>query len=112
MHNHGESKQGTWMMWAMMLCCALPVIWVVLFGAGGNALGTPAWIIFGGIVVMVVVHFFTMSRSHTKNHDIDPVCGMKTSNSTLKYDYHGKSYYFCSIHCKDQFIAHPGDYID
>lgn len=43
---------------------------------------------------------------------IDPVCGMAVSDESIKADYQGKSYYFCSDHCREQFIANPGNYVD
>ena len=123
MPNNNENKQSSLMMWVMMLCCALPLISIALFGAGGGALGIPTWVIVGGVIVMIAVHFFTMRSSHNKCHDkkndktgeknnIDPVCGMKASNDSFKSDYKNKVYYFCSIHCKEQFVSHPCDYID
>ena len=50
-------------------------------------------------------------KSKKKGH-IDPVCGMELSGDMFKADYQGKSYYFCSDHCKEQFIASPADYVD
>ena len=47
-----------------------------------------------------------------KNNDhVDPVCGMKASGDLLKADYLGKSYFFCSDHCKQQFEKDPETYI-
>jgi uncharacterized membrane protein YraQ (UPF0718 family)/YHS domain-containing protein len=40
---------------------------------------------------------------------IDPVCGMKVNdNSSIKVVKDGKEYFFCSIHCRDKFIAQFG----
>ena len=47
-----------------------------------------------------------------KNGHKDPVCGMEASGDLFKADYQGKSYYFCSDHCKEQFIANPADFAD
>lgn len=63
MHNH-DGKDGNWTMWAMMICCAVPLLLIVLFGLGGKALGAPTWIVLGGVAVMVIAHFFMMGRSH------------------------------------------------
>lgn len=63
MHNH-DGKDGNWMMWAMMICCAVPLLLIVLFGLGGKALGAPTWIVLGAVAVMVIAHFFMMGRSH------------------------------------------------
>jgi YHS domain-containing protein len=42
----------------------------------------------------------------------DPVCGMevdeKDAEATLQY--HGKTYYFCSSRCKEQFDQQPQRY--
>lgn len=47
-----------------------------------------------------------------KKGPIDPVCGMEASGDMFKTDYQNKSYYFCSDHCKAQFVANPGNYIN
>lgn len=43
----------------------------------------------------------------------DPVCGMDVieDKAAGKSEYQGKSYYFCSLHCKTKFDANPGAYI-
>ncbi len=40
---------------------------------------------------------------------VDPVCGMQldAAKTTLKSDYKGKTYYFCSDYCKKTFDANP-----
>jgi high-affinity Fe2+/Pb2+ permease len=68
MHNH-DGKDGSWMMWVMMICCAVPLLFIVLFGLGGKALGAPTWIVIGGIAVMVIAHFFMMGKSHKHSDD-------------------------------------------
>jgi Cu+-exporting ATPase len=42
----------------------------------------------------------------------DPVCGMKVSEqqARVKSEYKGRTYYFCSLTCKDQFDKHPLHY--
>ena len=47
-----------------MICCAVPLLLIALFGFGGIALGAKTWVIIGGIAVMIVVHFLMMGRSH------------------------------------------------
>ncbi|MBN1460837.1 MAG: YHS domain-containing protein [Armatimonadetes bacterium] len=43
---------------------------------------------------------------------VDPVCGMEvTAESEWKADYEGKTYYFCSQTCMDQFMADPMKYV-
>lgn len=41
---------------------------------------------------------------------IDPVCGMSASSDMFSAEYHGKVYYFCSDHCKQQFEANPANF--
>jgi len=68
MHNHDDNGEGTKsMMWMMALCCAVPLIFIFIFGVGGEALGAPVWIVFGGIALMAIFHLFIMKRSH-KNY--------------------------------------------
>jgi len=55
---------------------------------------------------------FGFSVKPKKESHIDPVCGMQVSDDSLKADYSGKSFYFCSIHCKEQFITNPAEYAD
>lgn len=44
---------------------------------------------------------------------IDPVCGMKVSPDSAagKYDYNGKTYYFCSPGCETKFKSDPERYL-
>ena len=44
---------------------------------------------------------------------IDPVCGMdvKASEAKYKYEYKGKTYYFCNDGCKAEFTANPGQFL-
>ena len=64
-------KHDNGMMWMMVLCCALPLVLIFVFGAGGRALGAPTWLILGGIGVMTLLHFFMMCKSH-KHSDEEP----------------------------------------
>ncbi len=42
---------------------------------------------------------------------IDVVCGMKVKETTdIKAEYSGKTYYFCSTHCKEEFEKNPLKY--
>ena len=43
----------------------------------------------------------------------DPVCGMSTNdeNAFKKYEYEGKTYYFCSDHCLEKFKNAPDSYL-
>lgn len=41
----------------------------------------------------------------------DPVCGMTVdSESTIRHEHAGKTYYFCCEQCRDAFRADPGRY--
>jgi len=44
---------------------------------------------------------------------IDPICGMTVEPSTAagKYEYNGKTYYFCSTHCLEKFRTEPEKYL-
>ena len=46
----------------------------------------------------------------------DPVCGMdvdarEAKATGLKSEYRGKTYYFCSEHCKQDFDKDPARYL-
>lgn len=40
----------------------------------------------------------------------DPVCGMRATDQIMA-EYNGQNYYFCSDHCKEQFIASPEEFV-
>jgi len=44
---------------------------------------------------------------------IDPVCHMNVEEKTAaaKYDYKGKTYYFCALGCKKAFEKNPEKYL-
>ena len=44
---------------------------------------------------------------------VDPVCGMQVNiqKMTLKSEYQGQTYYFCTIACREAFDVHPEKYI-
>jgi YHS domain-containing protein len=44
---------------------------------------------------------------------IDPVCKMKVDEgkAAAKYEYKGKTYYFCAAGCKDTFSKNPEKYV-
>ena len=38
----------------------------------------------------------------------DPVCGMAVeTGDNLHYQHNGKTWWFCSTHCRDEFDADP-----
>lgn len=45
---------------------------------------------------------------------VDPVCGMSVASATAaaKYDYKGKTYYFCSNRCLGKFTQNPASFLD
>ena len=44
----------------------------------------------------------------------DPVCGMNvdTKSASDQFEYEGRTFYFCSQHCLQKFVADPGKYTD
>src|SRR5262249_37406301 len=45
--------------------------------------------------------------------EIDPVCHMNVMPETAagKYEYHGKTYYFCGLRCLERFRKHPEQFL-
>ena len=45
---------------------------------------------------------------------IDPVCGMEVNEKSApaKSEYDGKTYYFCSPNCREEFEDDPEQYIE
>ena len=45
--------------------------------------------------------------------ETDPVCKMKVMPETAaaKYDYKGKTYYFCAQRCMERFRANPDQFL-
>ena len=55
--------------------------------------------------------------SGTPEQERDPVCGMELGQGsdhglTIKTDYQGKTYYFCSAQCKQEFTKDPQRYLN
>ncbi len=52
---------------------------------------------------------------HTNHRAIatDPVCGMQVDSHTAKHraEHNEQTYYFCSAHCHDKFVAEPDIYL-
>jgi len=44
---------------------------------------------------------------------VDPVCGMDVDpkNAAGRTEYQGKTYYFCSLGCKEKFEKNPRQYV-
>jgi len=71
------------MMWVMMICCALPLL-ILGFGLGGKALGASTWVIFGGVAVMIVAHFYMMGRSHKRSDAEQEIADGEDKNKNSK----------------------------
>jgi YHS domain-containing protein len=85
------------------------------------------WIVKGlapGERIVVSGNFLIDSESRMKlaaaglygNLSKDPVCGMDVAESKAKAagrmsEYHGRTYFFCSDHCKEQFQEDPPRYL-
>ncbi|MDH4231386.1 MAG: hypothetical protein OEW04_05070 [Nitrospirota bacterium] len=41
---------------------------------------------------------------------LDPVCGMAYQEGFTKHNSNGKDYFFCSVECREKFIANPWIY--
>jgi len=43
----------------------------------------------------------------------DPVCGMmvEPESAAAKSEFQGKTYYFCSVDCKEEFDEDPESYL-
>ena len=60
-----------------------------------------------GLGVFVALFYLTARRGAT-----DPVCGMKVDRSkALRATHAGRTYFFCSEHCRSQFEADPESYV-
>ena len=48
-------------------------------------------------------------RREVKEMAKDPVCGMdvKEEEAAARYEYKGKTYYFCAVGCKEKFSQDP-----
>jgi YHS domain-containing protein len=50
--------------------------------------------------------------SRATPQDVDPVCGMTVDKSTaLAATLEGRTYYFCSLSCRQRFEASPDAYV-
>jgi YHS domain-containing protein len=59
-----------------------------------------------GLAIFAALFYLTARRGST-----DPVCGMKVDRSkALTVEHAGRTYFFCSEHCRSQFQADPDMY--
>ncbi len=44
---------------------------------------------------------------------VDPVCGMQVTmrESTVRSEFRGQTYYFCTVACRKAFDVHPERYV-
>ena len=59
------------------------------------------WLNLLGLVIFAALFWLTIRRGAT-----DPVCGMKVDRSkAVRLEHAGRTYFFCSEHCRSQFEA-------
>jgi YHS domain-containing protein len=53
------------------------------------------------------------AMAQTEEKLVDPVCGMTVTreHAAATYDFQGKTYYFCSTACRDDFVKDPQKYL-
>lgn len=52
-------------------------------------------------------------RKEANAMERDPVCDMEVDpKSAPKSEFQGKTYYFCSLQCKQAFDENPKEYVD
>ena len=71
MYDHEKDGKGMGSMMWMMICCALPLVLILIFGIGGKASGASSWVIFGGVAVMILAHLFMMRGHGHSNEEKD-----------------------------------------
>jgi uncharacterized membrane protein YraQ (UPF0718 family)/YHS domain-containing protein len=60
-----------------------------------------------GLMIFVPLFALTMRRGVT-----DPVCGMKVDrDKAVTFEHDGRTYHFCSEHCRQRFEAEPGEFL-
>lgn len=74
------------MMWVMALCFAIPLVLILIFSAGGKALGTTTWVVLGAMAVMMVAHFFMMGKSNKHSDKDQNIAGKDDKNRDDKDD--------------------------
>ena len=51
-----------------------------------------------------------MTMKESKSVTKDPICGMTVDEATaLHAEREGKTFYFCSDHCRQKFLSTPAD---
>jgi YHS domain-containing protein len=83
------------------------------------------WLVFGALLLLMMrygcgFHMLRRRRAQEEpldeaqdNNARDPVCGMEVERShaaaTSMHD--GRTYYFCSVSCRDQFAKEPERFV-
>jgi YHS domain-containing protein len=93
-----------------LICLIIVGVALLTFGYRAN---TFSWLPYILLAACPLMHIF-MHKKHNHQHDSnapqDPVCGMPAT-SKVTYTYQGKTYMFCSEHCKQTFEKDPKAYI-
>lgn len=56
-------------------------------------------------------HHHTDAYAPTNNRTVtDPVCGMEVRDDKIESTHLGRTFHFCSEHCKEAFNRDPGKY--
>jgi P-type Cu+ transporter len=51
-----------------------------------------------------------MTMNESKSVTKDPICGMTVNETTaINAERDGKTFYFCSEHCRQTFLSRPAD---
>ncbi len=69
-------------------------------------------VILIGLTLGLMGNLFRLSPQPHLLHEEDPVCGMCVDREkSLKKEYEGRTYYFCSSHCQEIFKKEPQKYV-
>ncbi len=69
MSDHNNGKQDHSMMWMMVICCALPLLFLLFAGSAVFASGYLRYVIFGAIALAGVWMMLRGHGSHAENHE-------------------------------------------
>jgi len=68
MHNH-NGKGDNSMMWMMVLCCAMPFIFLLFAGSSVSAGGYLKYVIIGGLAAACIWMMFKGHGGHGNSHE-------------------------------------------
>jgi len=66
------------------------------------------------VLVLTVALVFAVTEENSKDETVRcPVSGetIKKSEAKASFEYNGETYYFCSDHCQEAFVANPEKYV-